>query len=303
VPIGRPVRNSWVYVVDEAGLLQPLGVAGELWIGGDGLARGYTGRPELTASSFVPDPFGQLGGRLYRTGDRVRDRGDGKLEFLGRRDAQVKVRGFRIELGEIEWALVSHEGVASAVVLAREDGQGQRRLVGYVVASGEVSPTGSDLRSYLQQRLPEYMVPAFYVPLEALPLTANGKVDRKAFPEPEKPTSARGYVAPANQTEEILAGIWAEVLGLPRVGTADDFFELGGHSLLATQVISRARQSLGVDLELKTLFEFPTIAGLAEAVASAKPADGAYDKIAAAVAQLEQLSDEEALAFLKEHGL
>ncbi|HKH43176.1 MAG TPA: amino acid adenylation domain-containing protein, partial [Thermoanaerobaculia bacterium] len=261
VPIGRPVSNTQAYVVDGRGGLSPLGVAGELYLGGHGLARGYLGRAELTAERFVPDPFGASGGRLYRTGDLVRRRADGELEFLGRLDHQVKVRGYRIELGEVESELVSHPGVESAVVEVRTVGE-DRRLVAYVVGEGW---SEADLRSHLERRLPAYMVPWALVRLGELPLLPNGKVDRKALPAPE-PRSAAGGGAPRTPLEEMLAGIWSELLGLDRVGTTDSFFDLGGHSLLATRVVARVREALGVDLPVRALFEAPTLDALAQRI-------------------------------------
>ncbi|WP_164002997.1 non-ribosomal peptide synthetase, partial [Pyxidicoccus caerfyrddinensis] len=265
VPIGRPVTNTSAYVLDGAMQPVPVGVSGELYVGGEGLAVGYVGRPELTAERFVPNPFGK-GERLYRTGDVVRWRVDGTLEFLGRRDTQVKVRGFRIELGEVEAALAQHLGVSEAVVVAREDGAEGKRLVAYVTAKEGAALEASGLRTHLKQRLPEYMVPSAYVVLDTLPLTPNGKVDRKSLPEPKASISPAGteYEAPRTPAEEVLAGLFEQVLGVERVGTKDDFFELGGHSLLATQVISRIRSTFGVELPLRALFEAPTVAALVE---------------------------------------
>jgi len=255
-PIGRPVAGASTYVLGAG--LQPVpgGVPGELYVGGVGVSRGYLGRPELTAERFVPDPFtGVAGARLYRTGDRVRWRADGELEFLGRADAQVKVRGFRIEPGEVEAALRSHPGVRAAVVAVRE-----RRLAAYVVADPGV--TGAELREMAKRRLPEYMVPAAVVLLEALPLTPAGKVDRRALPAPAG-TEEEAYVAPRTPAEEVVAGIFAEVLGRERVGAGDDFFELGGHSLLATRVVSRLGPAFGVEVPLRAFFQAPTVAELA----------------------------------------
>ncbi len=263
--VGRALPGEGLYVCDGGGGLLPSGVPGELWIGGVGVARGYLRRPELTAEKFVPDAFsGAAGARLYRTGDRVRRRGDGELEFLGRTDAQVKVRGFRIEPGEVEAALLEQAGVHEAVVVVREDAPGQKRLVGYVVPQAGPELSGAGLRASLSSGLPEHMVPGAIVVLERLPLNANGKVDRRALPAPELGAEAE-HVAPRTAAEEVLAGIWAEVLGLApeRVGAEDGFFELGGHSLLATQVVSRARQAFGVEVPLRALFEAPTVAALA----------------------------------------
>ncbi len=264
VPIGRPVPNGRAYVLDGEMRPLPLGARGELYVGGLGVARGYLGRPELTAERFVPDPFaGEPGARLYRTGDVVRWRRAGELEFVGRADDQVKVRGFRVELGEIEDVLLRHPAVRDAVVAAREDEPGRTRLVGYVVAAGEV-PTAAGLRAHLKAELPEHMVPAAFVVLDALPRTGSGKVDRRALPAPEAPGApAESYVAPRTEAERCLAEIWAAVLKLERVGVRDNFFELGGHSLLATQVVSRVRQAFGAELPLRAIFERPTVGELA----------------------------------------
>ncbi len=262
ITLGRAIANVRTYVCGAGGQPQPVGVPGELWIGGAGVARGYLGRPELTAERFVPDPFGrEPGARLYRSGDRVRRLPSGELEYLGRVDAQVKVRGFRIEPGEIEAVLLERNGVREAVVTVREDAPGQRRLVGYVVAGGRAAV--EELREHLRERLPEYMVPAALVVLERLPLSANGKIDRRALPAPERAVSEEGYAAPRTPVEEVLCSIWAEVLGVERVGVEESFFALGGHSLLATQVVSRARQAFGAEVPLRALFEASTVAGLA----------------------------------------
>jgi amino acid adenylation domain-containing protein len=267
VPIGRPISNIVFYVLGNLLELVPVGVVGELYIGGVGLARGYVGRADLTAERFVPHPYGE-GERLYRTGDLVRYLADGNLEFLGRIDHQVKVRGYRIELGEIEAALLSHAGVAQAVVVAREDEPGDKRLVAYVVGSGTAAPDVSALRSHLQARLPEYMAPSWFVVLDALPLTANGKVDRRALPAPEGRSEIGHYVAPRTPVEEALCTIWCEVLKVDPVGVNDNFFALGGHSLLATRVIARVRDVFAVELALRVLFEAPTVRALAERIDS-----------------------------------
>jgi len=239
-----------------------VGVPGELYAGGAGLARGYLDRPELTAEKFVPDPFGEPGARLYRTGDQVRWLADGTIEFLGRIDQQVKIRGFRIEPGEVEAALHTHPQVREAAVLVREEKSGDRRLVAYVVpvAGQEVAP--AELRQHLQKTLPEYMLPGAWVLLEALPLTPNGKLDRAALPAPEA-QSAREYVAPRSATEVLLAGIWAQLLGVERVGIHDNFFELGGHSLLLVQLHSRLQQHFGEKASLADLFQYGTLGELA----------------------------------------
>ncbi|HEX7240019.1 MAG TPA: amino acid adenylation domain-containing protein, partial [Longimicrobiaceae bacterium] len=260
-PVGVPIPDLGVRVLDRWGDPVPAGMPGELYVGGAGVARGYLGRPELTAERFVPDPFGaEAGARLYRTGDRVRWSAAGELEYLGRLDEQVKIRGFRIEPGEVEAVLGRHPAVREALVAVREGLPGDRRLVAYVVSEGE--PTSAELRAYLQERLPEHMVPSALVVLERLPLTAHGKTDRRALPAPEQETAA-AYTAPRTPTEEVLAGIWSDVLGVERVGSGDEFFELGGHSLLATRVASRVRRAFGVEMPLRALFEAPTVAALA----------------------------------------
>ncbi|GJL59956.1 MAG: hypothetical protein NPIRA03_28130 [Nitrospirales bacterium] len=264
--IGRPIANTGIYILDGSLQPVPVGVPGELYIGGLGLARGYWNRQGLTAERFIPDPFGtRAGGRLYRTGDVGRWLPDGTVECFGRIDHQVKIRGYRIEPGEIEARLVEHPGIREAVVLAREDQPGDKRLVAYVVR-GEPSPDASELRTYLQPTLPEYMIPSTVVFLDAMPLNTNGKIDRRALPVPENSRFDDDYVAPRTAAEEILAGIWTEVLGVKTIGIRDNFFELGGHSLLATQVMSRLRAAFQVELPLRNLFDFPTVEKLAGAV-------------------------------------
>ncbi len=274
VPIGRPIAQTNVYVLDEELEPVPEGVVGELYAGGDGLARGYVGRPELTAERFVPDPYGKPGQRLYRTGDLARWRGDGSLEFVGRADTQVKVRGFRIELGEVEGVLGSHPEVKAAAVVVQGEGAEGKRLVGFVVGKGERGVEVGGVREYLEQRLPEYMVPSLLVEVGELPLTGNGKVDRKALVGRVGRQEVAGrstYEAPRDETEQKLAQLWGELLGLPRVGIHDDFFEAGGHSLLATQLGSRIREQFGVELALRQLFEHSTLAGLADLIARTAP--------------------------------
>ncbi|HEU0053333.1 MAG TPA: AMP-binding protein, partial [Longimicrobium sp.] len=293
VSIGRAIHNSSVYVLDRAGEPVPVGVAGELFIGGVAVARGYLGRPGLTAERFVPDPFGEPGARMYRTGDlcrwtEVREsesakvrKSDGQsheadsthapthsrahaLEYLGRTDFQVKVRGFRVELGEIEARLAAHPGVREVAVLALDDGAGGKRLVAYFVGEALESEA---LRAHVSARLPEYMVPAAFVRLEAFPVTPNGKLDRRALPAPDVDAfAARAYEEPVGETERALAQIWSEVLRIERVGRHDDFFELGGHSLLAVQVISRVRQVLDAEVALTDLFERPVLVDFARAI-------------------------------------
>jgi amino acid adenylation domain-containing protein len=279
VPIGRPIANTRAYVLDRHMGPAPIGVPGELYLGGAGLAWGYWDRPGLTAERFVPDPFGpagggEFGGRLYRTGDRVRWRADGVLEFLGRLDDQVKLRGHRVEPGEVEAAVREYPSVRSVVVIASGE-LDDKRLVAYVVADGP-APGAGELRSFLHERLPDFMIPSAFVFLEELPLTPNGKVDRKALPLPvteDRLGAKPAFVPPNNPIEELLASIWASVLRIDRVGIHDNFFQLGGHSLLATQVISRIVATLGIELPLRAVFEFPTVAALAARLIDAQQSD------------------------------
>ena len=267
VTIGHPIYNSQSFILDGYLKPVPVGVPGQLYIGGDGLARGYLNSTELTAEKFVPHPFtDEPGSRLYKTGDRARYLPDGSIEFLGRIDHQVKIRGFRIELGEIETVLKNHPAVGEAVVVVRQDSSEEKRLVGYVITNSAVEV--SALRRFLKERLPDYMVPSAFVFLDCLPLTPTGKIDRRALPAPDqsRPDLASDFVAPCTPTEELVARTWADILKLERVSIHDNFFELGGHSLLATQVISRLRDAFRFDLPLRLLFEHPTIVGLAERI-------------------------------------
>jgi amino acid adenylation domain-containing protein len=271
-PIGGPIDNQTAYVLDGWMNPVPMGVPGELFVGGAGLARGYLGRAAMTAERFVPDPFpASAGARLYRTGDRVRRLADGALEFLGRLDQQVKVRGFRIELGEIEAALGEHPAVRQAAVIVREDAPGEKRLVAYAVLAADAPPV-AELRESLRGRLPDYMLPAALVAMDALPLTSNGKLDRRALPAPGAAETAE-HDPPRTPNEELLAAVWAEVLGLGRIGRNDDFFAVGGHSLAATRVMGRIHAVLGAELPVRALFESPTLAALAARV-DARAASG-----------------------------
>jgi amino acid adenylation domain-containing protein len=268
-PIGRPIANTQIHLLDRRLRPVPPGVAGELHIGGAGLGRGYLARPELTAEKFAPNPFAEeAGARLYKSGDLARYRADENIEFLGRIDHQVKIRGLRIELGEIEEALRRHRSVREAVVVVREDQPGEKRLVAYLTASSGEAVEAGELRGYLKGRLPEYMVPAAFAQLERMPLTANGKIDRKALPEPGQDWHGGEYEAPVGEVETALAEIWAEALRVERVGRHDDFFDLGGHSLLGVKVVSRLRQAFGVEVSTTELFLRPTLAEFAETVKS-----------------------------------
>jgi amino acid adenylation domain-containing protein len=285
VPIGRPIANTRVHLLDAR--LNPVapGVAGELYIAGVQVGRGYLGRPALTAERFVPDPFSAApGARMYRTGDLARWLADGSVDYLGRADHQVKIRGFRIELGEIEAALAAHPGVREAVVVARTDAPGETRLVAYLTAPGDAAPDAAALREHLRAGLPEYMVPTAFVTMEALPLSPNGKVDRKALPAPEaKRDEAVAFVAPRDETERAIAAIWREALGVEQVGVDDNFFDLGGHSLLLVRVHGRIREALGAQVTVVELFQHPTVGALAARLASggeeqAAPAREAVDE-------------------------
>ncbi len=268
-PIGRPFPNYEVYIVDSHLQPVPVGVPGELLIGGVGLARGYLNRPELTLEKFIPHPFNdQPGLRLYRSGDLVRYLADGNIEFLGRIDDQVKVRGYRVEPGEVETVLGQNPDIEETAVIAGDDNAGGKRLIAYYVPLQKKRVPIGELRNALQKKLPEYMVPSVFIMLDALPRMSNGKIDRRALPEPDtnRPDIEDEYISPRNPTEELLAVIWCELLGLKQVGIYDNFFKLGGHSLLATQIVSRLRNDFNVDMPLRKLFEMPTVAGLAEEI-------------------------------------
>ncbi|KRD28666.1 hypothetical protein ASE35_19385 [Lysobacter sp. Root916] len=297
--VGKPVDNTQIHIVDRHMKRLPAGVPGELLIGGDGLATGYRGRPDLTAEKFISDPFGAPGGRLYRSGDLALWRRDGTIEVIGRIDHQIKLRGFRIELGEIESVLAQVPEVTQAVVHCREDRPGDQRLVAYVTANG-VAPAISALRDHLKAALPDYMVPSAFVVLERFPLTPNGKVDRRALPAPEAVAGGdddASYEAPVTPEELTLAAIWQQLLGAPRIGRGDNFFDLGGHSLLATRLLARIEQQYGVELPLRALFEDATLERLAARVAAAST-ELAPEDLESLLASLEHLSDEEASARL-----
>jgi amino acid adenylation domain-containing protein len=272
VPIGRPISNTQLYVLDAAMQPVPPGISGELFIGGDGLARCYWNDEALTTTRFVPHPFSSRPGeRLYRTGDRVRQRGDGVLEYLGRLDHQVKIRGFRVEPGEVEATLRACDGVREAVVQLREDGTGGRRLVAYVVADAAGAAQGLRLRRALQEKLPDYMVPSVVVCLPAMPLTANGKVDRDRLPAPGDASGLATGIAPSTELEQAIAAIWRDVLALDHVGVDDNFFEIGGQSLLMARVHSRLQTTLARDVSMLDLFRLPTIRSLAAYLAGEQP--------------------------------
>jgi amino acid adenylation domain-containing protein len=301
--IGGPIANTELYVLDAALQPVPVGVPGELYLGGFNLARGYLKRPDATAEKFIPNPFGPPGTRLYRTGDLARYLPDGNVKYLGRIDNQVKVHGFRIELGEIETVLAEHKGVREGVVVARGTTTSERRLVAYVVAAeAETPPGASELRAHLKQKLPDYMLPAVFVLLDAMPLTPSGKVDRRRLPEPAqlRPELGAEFVAPRTPAEELLAEMWARVLKLERVGIHDNFFDLGGHSLLATQLISQVRQVFRVELPLRSLFEEPTVAGLLKELARAWGDAEIVEEIARTLKEIEQLPEEAVDTLLSE---
>jgi natural product biosynthesis luciferase-like monooxygenase protein len=304
VPIGRPIANTLMFVLDHHLQPVPIGVPGELFIGGAGVVRGYLNRPELTAERFIKNPLDERSGSpLYRTGDLVRYRPDGNLEFLGRVDHQVKIRGYRIELGEIESVLEQHPGVQRSIVVARgtEGVSGEKSLVAYLVANGKTAPSSRELHDFLLEKLPEFMVPSAFVVLGGFPLLPNGKVNRHSLPAPEQagPELKKAFAAPSNPLEEALAGIWAEVLGLEQVGMHDNFFELGGHSLLAARLVSQVRDTFRVDLPLHSLFDAPTVAALARALIAREAKPGQTEKIAQILKRLAAMSPEEAQQMLQ----
>ncbi len=299
VPIGKPTALRHIYILDRFFNLVPIGVPGELYIGGDCLARGYLNRADLTAEKFIPDPFSQKkGARLYRTGDLARFLPDGNIEFLGRADHQVKVRGYRIELGEIEALLSQHPAVAEAVVVAQAEQGGDKRLVAYFVPKSDFkdkAPSSSELRNYLKANLPNYMVPGIFMAIDQIPRTPIGKVDRKALPVPDRdrPELKHEYVAPRNPVEQMIADLWAKTIGIEKVGIYDNFFDLGGHSLMATQIISRLRNTYNVEIPLRKLFEAPTVANLAMVIAEAQAAQVGEEELGKMLDELEGLSEEE----------
>jgi len=301
VPIGKPIANDSIYILDSLLRPVPVGVPGELCIGGAGIAKGYLNQLQQTAERFVKNPFSQdANARIYRTGDLARFLPDGNIEFLGRIDQQVKIRGFRVEPAEIENVLKQHPAVQQAVVIPVADKSGDKRLVAYVVAK-KPAPSNDDLRTYLASKLPDYMVPSALVQIDAVPLTKNGKVDNAALPSPESVATEKSHVAPRNDAEKQLVEIWREVLRIDNFGVEDNFFELGGHSLLATQVISRVRSAFHVQLPLRSLFDAPTVAGLAGEIGRT-PQSSDDEELAKLLSELEGLSDEEAERLLASEG-
>ncbi|MEK6284010.1 MAG: phosphopantetheine-binding protein, partial [Acidobacteriota bacterium] len=295
VPIGRPLANTQIYILNARLQPLPVGATGDLYIGGHGLARGYLSKAELTAESFIPNPFSssEVGARLYRTGDLARYLPDGNIEFLGRADQQVKVRGFRIELGEIEAALRECANVREAIVVAREE-VNERRLIAYLTGESETIAV-DDLRRHLQKKLPEYMVPSAFVVLSEMPLLPNGKVNRRALPNLDEvaPVSTRSFVAPRTPIEEELAELWRELLKVEKVGIYDHFFELGGHSLLITQLASRIQKKFQMNVSLRSLFKSPTIAEMTKAILMQQVEQVDKTKVAEMLETVTQLSPDE----------
>ncbi|MCA9925378.1 MAG: non-ribosomal peptide synthetase, partial [Anaerolineales bacterium] len=292
--VGRPIANTQAHVLDQQMQPVPIGIVGELYLGGDGVATGYLHRPELTAERFIADLFGG-NGRLYKTGDLVRYRPNGELDFLGRMDHQVKIRGYRIELGEIEARLNQHNAIDNSVVVALPDVNGTLQVVAYIVPTPGQTLPAEEVRQHLRQTLPEYMVPALFVFLDKLPLTPNGKINRRALPAPDQAQAQTEtvYEPPVSETERCLARIWQTLLSVDQVGLNDHFFHLGGHSLLATQLISAIRSDLNVELSLLTIFDMPTLSALAAHVSDKLIDNVADDELAAMLQDLEALSEEE----------
>jgi len=294
--IGCAIPDLQVYILDRQMQPMPIGVPGEIYVGGAGVARGYLNRPELTAERFIPDRFqpGQKR-RLYKTGDLARRLSNGDLEYLGRIDLQVKIRGFRIELGEIESVLAKHVAVREAVVILTNDASGEKRLVAYYTPQTGQKATNAELFAFLKDRLPEYMVPAAFIELERMPLNSNGKIDKKALPAADlaRPERTEDFVIPETPLEEEVASVWKEVLGLERVGVNENFFEIGGHSLLATRVIMLLRSRLGLSISLRLLFEYPTIAGMATALMDTLLDETEEPALREMISEVENLSDEE----------
>jgi acyl-coenzyme A synthetase/AMP-(fatty) acid ligase/acyl carrier protein len=294
VPIGGPIADTDIYLLDGEQRLVPIETEGEIYVGGAGVGLGYLNQPELTAEKFVPNPFSPTPGtRLYRTGDVARFRADGEMEFVSRSDDQVKIRGIRIELGEVRSILSQHPDVRQSAVVAVGDHSGGKRLVAYVAPRAAGTVAAADLRSFLKQKLPDYMIPATFVIMDALPLTASGKINRQGLPAADY-AAEESFVAPRSPVEEGLAAIWAEVLGLERIGVRDDFFELGGHSLAVSQIISRIDERFNLQLPLKSLFDAPTVEEMAVLVAEFQAKKAGAANLESMLAELESLSDEEA---------
>jgi amino acid adenylation domain-containing protein len=296
VPIGRPIANTQVHILDDQLQPVPIGVRGNLYIGGHGLARGYLNRPDLTSERFIPNPFNtKTGSRLYNSGDRAKYNPDGTVHFLGRKDDQVKVRGFRIELGEIEMVLRSHQAVVAAVAVVREDKPGDKRLVAYVVADSTLTLDAKTLRIFLKKNLPDYMVPSSFVILDELPLMPNGKIDRLGLPPPDRflPYRESPFIHPRTPFEKLLAEIWGQILDLDKVGVYDDFFELGGHSMLVIQLIAWVRRDFGVELAMREVFEEPTVSAMAANILKKKAARDEGDNLAEILDEIEKLSADE----------
>jgi Non-ribosomal peptide synthetase modules and related proteins len=305
VPVGRPIANTEIYILDHNLQPVPIGIAGELMIGGAGVARGYLNRPELTAERFLPNQFQPNGdSRLYRTGDLARYLPDGNIELLGRIDHQVKIRGHRVELGEIEALLNSHPSVRESVVIAKEGSAGDKKLVAYVVLHNEQDADGPQLRRFMKERIPEYMVPAQVVFLAAFPQTPNKKIDRKALPAPGADACAteNDFEPPATVVEKAVAGIWTELLGIQRIGRKDNFFDMGGNSLSATQLVSRLREFFAVSLPLASVFDTPTIGGLASLLIANESRPGLVEKTAKVLNEIELMTEDAMARELKGMG-